>query len=102
MAAGEVIKNAAEPILGFRRSDKTSSYQMVFKEIIWLMYEQVNSVTCNINFVLDFLTKLLGENVKDFTINSHRSPKSDYHSHVDGKLVEQHPQQTFIYIFNNF
>ena len=57
----------------------------------WCMEREINPVSCNLNFVLEFLTDPFYQNYQHRTINVYRSTISASHLPVDGSPVGSHP-----------
>ena len=57
----------------------------------WCMKREVNPVSCNLNFVLEFLTDLFYQNYQYRTINVYRSTISASHLPIDGSPIGSHP-----------
>ena len=55
------------------------------------MEREINPVSCNLNFVLEFLTDLYYQNYQYRTHNVHRSTISASHLPVDGSPIGSHP-----------
>ena len=55
------------------------------------MEQEINPVSCNLNFVLEFLTDLFHQNYQYRTINVYRSTISASHLCIDGSLIGSHP-----------
>ena len=55
------------------------------------MEREINPVSCNLNFVLEFLTDLFYQNYQYRTINVYRSTISASHLPIDGSPTGSHP-----------
>ena len=55
------------------------------------MEREINPVSCNQNFVLEFLTDLYYQNYQYRTINVYRSTVSESHLPIDGSPIGSHP-----------
>ena len=55
------------------------------------MEKEINPVSCNQNFVLEFLTDLYYQNYQYSTINVYRSTISASHLPIDGSSIGSHP-----------
>ena len=54
------------------------------------MEREINPVSCNLNFVLEFLTDLFYQNYQYRTINVYRSTISASHLPIDGSPISSH------------
>ena len=57
----------------------------------WCMEREISPVSCNLNFVLEFLTDLYYKNYQYITINVYRSTISASHLPIDGSPISSHP-----------
>ena len=57
----------------------------------WCMEREINPVSCNLNFVLEFLTDLYYQNYQYRTINVYGSIISASHLPIDGSPIGSHP-----------
>ena len=57
----------------------------------WCMEQEINPVSCNLNFVLEFLTDLYHQNYQYRSINVYRSTTFASHLSIDGSPIGSHP-----------
>ena len=88
-----VSKLASTLIANSRRSESISDYYSAWQKWdSWCYEREVYSSTSNIIEILNFLGFLYENGYVYSSINSHRSPISVYHVHIDNNSVEQHPR----------
>jgi len=84
MAKERISKGASRLIAGVRRKGTTSNYKSSWKKwTSWCSEQQIDPVTCHLNFVLDFLAYLIELKYEYSTINCHRSAISAYYDYID-------------------
>ena len=87
----QVSERASKIIFASWRSGTESQYKSFLgKWHGWRIEREINPVSCNLNFVLEFLTELYYHNYQYRTINVYRSIISASHLPIDGSPTGSH------------
>ena len=88
----QVSERVSKIIFASWRSGTESQYKSCWgKWHSWCMEREINPVSCNLNFVLEFLTDLFYQNYQYRTINVCMSTISASHLPIDGSPIGSHP-----------
>ena len=88
----QISERVSKIIFASWRSGTESQYKSCWgKWHSWCMEREINPVSCNLNFVLEFLTDLFYQNYQYRTINVYRSTISASHLPIDGSPIGSHP-----------
>ena len=91
LATEGISERASKLITSARRPGTASNYESSWRKwTSWCSEQQVDPITCNLKYVLDFLAYLFEQNYEYSTINSHRSAISAYHEYINDRPVGQH------------
>ena len=88
----QVSERVSKIIFASWHSGTESQYKFCWaKWHSWCMEWEISPVSCNRNFVLEFLTDLFYQNYQYGTINVYRSTISASHLLIDGSPIGSHP-----------
>ena len=88
-----ISTTASKLISKSRRDSSTGNYESSWRKWVgWCSKEQIHPISCDVNYILNFLGELFEAGYEYRTINCHRSVISAYHNLIGGKILGVHPK----------
>lgn len=88
-----ISESAAKLITGCWRESSMGCFESAWwKWASWCAEKKVDSISCDVKHVLNFLVKLFEAGYQYRTINCHRSAISAYYNYIDGEKVGSHSE----------